>query len=253
MKQKLLFLLLFSVVHFSSAQNDFLLKGKIVSQSESLDNVTIFNKTKKVGSFSDEKGNFSIKVSVGDSLHFSAIHLKYYEHLITKEDSIKMILYIPMETNVKELNELTLTEYKSITPEALGIIPYGMKKFTPAERRLAQATGSTNQYGLNTQVSFDALLNAISGRTKMLKRALKTEKKELFIEGFRLDYNKEYIKDNLKIPEEYVEAFYFYLAELPIFKSIYEGYDKIKCEFELSKIAVEYLEILHSNQEKTDE
>jgi hypothetical protein len=49
----------------------------------------------------------------------------------------------------------------TITAESLGIIPYGQKKYTPAERKLYTATSGGG---------IDGLLNTISGRKAMLKK-----------------------------------------------------------------------------------
>ena len=127
---------------------------------------------------------------------------------------------------INQLSEVVLTEYRNITTESLGIIPKGMKTYTPAERKLKQATGGDNQYGLSTRVSFDAILNAISGRTRMLKKELEIEKKEILLENVKLDYSTEYLIKNLNIPEALTEGFLYYLIEDREFVSAYKSDNK---------------------------
>lgn len=252
MKHFLLSFLLITAFQFSFSQ-DFILKGKIVSQSESIENITVYNKSKTIGTFSDSNGYFNIKVAVGDSLLFSAIHLKIFKYKITVEDSTKTLLYFPMESRVNVLDDITVTEYKSITPESLRIIPSGMKIKTPVERRLYTA-GKFKWYSPLLiplgGMDVDGMINAISGRTAMLKKELEIEKKTFLIDEIKLDYDKKYLIEKLNIPEDYAEGFYFYLVDQPRFKGIYKGDDKIQCEFELAKLAVQYLEIIKSEEKR---
>ena len=59
------------------------------------------------------------------------------------------------------LKEVIVNEHPEITAENLGIIPYGQKKYTSAERKLYTATSGNG---------IDGLLNTISGRKAMLKK-----------------------------------------------------------------------------------
>lgn len=239
MKQKLFFLLLLFGNQFLLAQESFELKGKIVSQSSDLESITIFNQTQKKGTYSDASGYFFIQTSIADTLFFSAIHLKPYIHVITLNDSVKKVLFVPMESNVKELNELSLTEYKNITAEALGIVRPGIVVKTQAERKLLAAKDGI----LNT------LLNAISGRTKQFKKEVAVEKKEMLMEDLRFDFDAKYVIKKLQIPKDYVKGFYFYLVEQTEFVEAYKSKNQIKTEFVISKMAVQYKNIITPTKE----
>lgn len=241
MKQKLPFLLF--LVQFTYAQQDFILKGKVVSQSHQLEDINVVNVSQDVGVATERGGYFSIQAKVNDTIIFSAINLKGTMHIVMEQDKFKELLFIPMEVLVNQLNEVVMTEYRSITTESVGIVPRGMHKYTPAERKLKQATGGSNRYGLNSSVSFDAILNGISGRTKNLKKELEVEKKELLLKDVKLDYSNEYLVNRLHIPEELTEGFLYYLIEDREFIAAYKSDNKTTCEFVLSKVAVRYLEL----------
>lgn len=254
MKEKLLFIILFAFIAPQIlAQDEFELKGKIVSQSTNLEGINVINQTKSIGTATSRGGYFTIRASVNDTVIFSAVHLKAYLHIVKEEDKEKELFFVPMEALLTELEEVTLTKYQNITPEALGIIPKGMKKFTPAERRLA-STGDFKWYSpLLIPVggmSVDGLINAISGRTAMRKKELAVERNEILLENIKLDFDEEFITSKLKIPEDYVEGFYFYILDEAEFLRPYKAKNKTMTEFVLSKLASQYLELQKLNEDE---
>ncbi|WP_221259024.1 carboxypeptidase-like regulatory domain-containing protein [Flavobacterium okayamense] len=248
MNRKLFFTVAILLLYIQSCfgQESFVLNGKVVSQSNNLEGIHVINHSKDIGITTDRGGYFSIKAEVSDTLIFSAVHLKGYMHIVVEDDKQKELLFVPMEAMLTELEEITLTKYQNITPEALGIIPKGMKKFTPAERKLA-AAGDFRWYSpLLIPVggmSVDGLVNAISGRTAMLKKELVVEKNEMLLENIKLNYDKEFITNRLKIPEAYVEGFYFYILDEQEFLTSFKTKNKTMSEFVLSKLASKYLEL----------
>lgn len=223
-----------------------MLKGKVVSQSNNLEGIHVINQSKDLGITTDRGGYFSIKVAVSDTVIFSAVHLKGYLHIVSEEDKLKDLLFVPMEALLTELEEITLTKYQNITPEALGIIPKGMKKFTPAERKLASA-GDFRWYSPLLipigGMSVDGMLNAISGRTAMLKKELEVERKETLLEKIKLSYDKDFMMERLKIPEDYVDGFYYYILDDVEFLRPFKAKNKTMTEFALSKLVSSYMEL----------
>ena len=86
------------------------------------------------------------------------------------------------------------------------------------------------------------LVNAISGRTAMLKKEYEVEKKEFFMEDLMLTFGRTFFQEQLKIPEENIDGFLFYLAEDMEFRNFYKLHTKLMVEFELNKLAKQYLE-----------
>ncbi len=244
-KQLLLFLIFCPLVVLS--QNDSIVNGKVVSESSLLEGIHVINLSKQNGAVTDSRGYFKIKAKVSDTLQFSAINLKATRYVLKESDFSNDLVLIKMESLITELKEIAIINYKNINAVALGIIPANQKSYTPAERKLKAASEfkpeSTIYLGGITGVSlsFDAILNSISGRTTMLKKELVVERKEM-LQAETLDYfERKYFVETLKIPDEYVDGFLFYIVEKEKFINAMKDKNKTMASFVLSELAVEYL------------
>lgn len=241
MKKILLFLLVFN---FSFSQKSEI-KGKIVSESSNLEGIHVINKTQNKGVVTSSGGYFTIFANENDTLIFSAVHLEAVNHIVKKEDFSVELLFIKMNALVSPLEEVTMTKYKNITPEALGIIPKGMKTYTPAERKLKTASEMT----VGTIISLDAIINGISGRTAMLKKELKVERKELLMQQILENYDTKYFKDELGIPEANIDGFLFYAVENEELARAVKSGNKPVVGLLLSDLAINFLGFLEQEKE----
>lgn len=244
--QRLLWVLfiLFSFCGFS--QNQMVFKGKIVSDATDIEGVLIKNISTKQEAYSYRGGYFSINGKQNDTLMFSAFNLKATMHIIKDKDFGENLIFIPMPLNRTELKELAIIDYKSINAVSLGIVPANQKTYTPAERKLLTA-GQFKWYSpLLIPVggmSVDGLINAISGRTNMLKKEVEVEKKELLQIKLANKYDVNYINNTLKIPEEYVEGFMFYASDNQRFADAIKVKNYTMATFILSELASKYREL----------
>lgn len=238
--------LIFLLAFCGFSQNKTTINGKIVSDATDIEGVLIKNISTNQEIYSQRGGYFSISGRQNDTLIFSAFYLKATTHIITQKDFGENLIFIPMQLNRTELKELAITDYKSINAVSLGIVPKGQKTYTPAERKLLTA-GQFKWYSpLLIPVggmSVDGLINAISGRTNMLKKEVEVEKKELLQVKLANKYDKEYIINTLKIPEEYVEGFVFYTAENNRFAEAMRVKNYTMATFILSELASKYREL----------
>ena len=132
------------------------------------------------------------------------------------------------------LKEVVVNE-SSITAESLGIIPYGQKKYTPAERKLYTATSGGG---------IDGLLNSISGRKAMLKKDIIVEKKQQLL--VRIDglFEDKYYTETLKIPSDYIKGFQYYCIDDVPFANALRAKNKTMLFFLIVKLAENYNEII---------
>lgn len=238
LKKLLFFFLCFPMFIFS--QNDTLISGKVVSESNNLEGIHVFNSSQNKGEITDARGYFKIKVKVNDTLQLSAVHLKATQYIIQQHDVKAELIFVQMKSLISVLDEITLTEYKSINAVALGIIPANQKTYTPAERKVRTATT-----GL-----LDPLINWTSGRTTMLKNEIKVERKEQ-LQAKTSDYfERKYFVETLNIPEDYVDGFLFYIVENERYTRAMKDKNKTMATFILSELAVEYLKLKEFNTEK---
>lgn len=243
-KRLLLFLIFFPLVVLS--QNDSIINGKIVSESSLLEGIHVINLSKRNGAVTDSRGYFQIKAKVSDTLQFSAVNLKATRYVIKQTDFPNDLLLIKMESLITELEEVAIINYKNINAVALGIVPANQKTYTPAERKLA-AAGEFKWYSPLLiplgGMSVDGLINSISGRTAMLKKEVIVERKEM-LQAKTSDYfERKYFVETLKIPNEYVDGFLFYIVENEKFARSMKDENKTMATFVLSELAVEYLKL----------
>lgn len=221
------------------------LNGKVTADYNDLEGIYIVNLTTERATLTERGGYFSITASVGDTLMFSAVQFKGLKVAIKESDFEKELLFVKLETLVRSLDEVRINEYKNINAVSLGIISPNTKHYTPAERKLYTATGGgKNQYGLNTKISGDAILNAISGRTAMLKKEVEVEKKETLMEKISDYYDEKYFTETLKIPQDYVKGFLFYIVEDQKFVEAVNSKNKTMATFIMNELAVKYKELL---------
>jgi hypothetical protein len=225
------------------SQNDSILKGKIIVETNDNDGITIVNISNKTNTISGSGGYFKIKAKANDTIMFSAIHLVAKKHVVTKKDFGKDLLFIKLDIYTRHIKEIMVTNADDINAESLGLVPKGQKKHTPAERRLKTAGDLDGQWGLNTAFSIDPLFNAISGRTKQLKAELEVERKEFLQNKIYTNFDSEFIVNQLHIPEEYVEGYVFYIVEDAELKAAAKAKNKTLINFRMSALAVDYLKL----------
>ena len=253
-KKLFFYFLIFPVLGFS--QNDTIIKGKIVSESNLLEDIHVINLTENKGTVTDSRGYFQIKAKVSDTLQFSAINLKAIRYVLKESDLNKDLLFIKMESLINELDEVAIIQYKNINAVSLGIVPANQRTYTPAERKLAAAEDFKWYSPLLIPLggmSVDGLINSISGRTSMLKKELVVERKEM-LQAKTSDYfERSYFVETLNIPEDYVDGFMFYIVENERYTRAMKDKNKTMATFILSELATEYLklkesELLNTNQ-----
>nr|WP_241774363.1 carboxypeptidase-like regulatory domain-containing protein [Flavobacterium sp. Root935] len=209
-----------------------------MEQSTPIEGVNIINNTTQVATISDSDGNFSIAVREGDVLVFSAVNLDPLKRRITTEDLASNLLVVKMTAKEVELREVVVNENANITAENLGIIPYGQKKYTPAERKVYTATST----------SVDKLLNAISGRTAMLKKEVNVEKKEALFRKLEYLFDENYYTERLKIPVDYIKGFQLFCVEDAEFAVSLNTKNKTMSMFLITDLARKYLTILENEK-----
>ncbi len=226
---------------FAVSQNDSIIKGKLIVETNDNDGITIVNISNKTNTISGNGGYFNIKAKVNDTLLFAAIHLNVVKHIIIEKDFGKDLLFIKMTPKSKTIEQILITSNTVITPESLGLVAKGQKKYTVAERRL---------HAGNSGIGIGTLVNLITGYTKELKRNVEVEKKEMFQEKILKQFEKEYFTNTLKIPENYISGFLFYISEDKKTVELFKSKDKMMQMFKLSDLATEYLKTIETQNPK---
>ncbi len=226
------------------------INGTIISDSSSVEGVHILNLVNEKSTVSDQFGKFSIAAKEDDLLIFSAIHLEYTRKSVSKSEYQSGNLSVKVITKVTQLDEVVVTEYPRINAQELGIINYKPKEYTPAERKLRPAIMTKNDWLgiIGGKIPVDPFLYWVTGRTKMLKGELEVEKKELLLKKLD-DWNeKNYYVEELKIPSDYVDGFkYCVIYDEELMRCLTTN-NKLQGNFQLAKLAVDFLNYLKENE-----
>lgn len=225
-----------------------LIQGKIVSRSKNLEGIYVSNVNTGEAVLTAKGGYFGIDAQLNDTLMFSGALFMGYRRALDDVDFNREIILIPLEENelMSQLDEILITK---ITSESLGIVPVGIRKYTPAERRLYTANSGG---GL---IPIDMIVNAISGRTKMLKKALLYEKQEFRKEKLLNYFTVERLYEDFSIPEKYGTGFLYYsVSNEDVIRLLNDKtVTKTRLEQKLGELALEFLELIEERDESMNE
>ena len=204
-------------------------------ESNYVDGVNIKNETTNQTTVSRIEGYFRLPAKEGDIVVFSSVNLELFTKIVTQKDLINNELKIEMLLKSIILKSVIINDNAEISAEKLRIIPYGQKKYTPAERKLYTATSGGG---------IDGILNTISGRKQMLKKEILVEKKEQFLQKLEYLFEEKFYTQQLKIPKDYIKGFQYYCIENQDFSSALKAKNKTLCEFQIIKLAELYNQII---------
>ncbi|UOY07507.1 hypothetical protein L0P88_02885 [Muricauda sp. SCSIO 64092] len=200
--------------------------------------VTIQNSTARRATITDFDGNFSIQVREGDTLVFSAIQFKRKVLPVSRALMGSPFLQIPMEEFVNELQEVTVQPFglsgdiekdlsglqldEDVSAEALGLPNAEVKIITQSERKLYEATTGAGIVPLNP------ILNAITGRTRMLKNRIKIDRKYERTLKVQRDFADSIFLAEFKIPKTKMDDFMYFCEVDDEFQRLVSERDQLK-------------------------
>lgn len=249
---KFITVLLILIVPYRAFSQSIEISGRVETTSGVLlKDALVINLTSQKEAKIEPGGKFLIRAELNDILAFSGKQFST-ERIIVTESVLKSSDFKIIVDAVYQLDEVVINKYNNLDSESLGLVPKGQKRYTPAERRLKTASEFKPIFLLGTlaggALPIDPILNAISGRTKMLKRELEVEKKYQLIEQLNFAYTYQQLSEEFKIPEEHVPGFIYYVIEDKQASNFIKSKNNEMLRFLVSGLAVKYLEII--NDEK---
>jgi len=219
MSKQLAFLLFICTIIQTQAQEKrVIISGRIISDSQSAENIHIHNKNSKKGAVSYSQGEFSIPVKENDTLVFSGIQFYKKEIRITKEVIENKIISVKLFQKINELDEVEID--KSVNMAIALKLPNANKK------PLNKLDGRLNYYSqqsvpivilaslLGQQGGIEDLYNIISGNRKKdrkLKGLIDQDKLNVYnqemIVRIRFYFEDDFFIHTLKIPTESINEF----------------------------------------------
>ena len=247
---------LLMLISFLFSQGGFsqtLLKGKVISDTPNLDRIHVINLTNEKSTMTEKGGFFSILAKVTDTLMFSGMQIKGMQIVLKQSDFSENLFFMRLKQQITMLDEVYIKDYSEINSFSLGIIPFGTKSYTPAQRRLRTATApfvDLNAGGMaGGSVGVDPLINWLSGRTAMLKKELAVENKERLQVKIDNLYDDDFFIKKLKIPIEYVKGFQIYVVDDQRLIASIKSKNKTMTAFLLGELAEKYKQITFPKKE----
>jgi len=241
--------LLFSNCCLVNAQRTKDLTGKVTANGEDVTGVVVKNITTENATITNDEGLFEIPVHLNDTLIFLAVQYKNKVLPVASEIFNTDFVTVPLVDFVNELDEVVVSPYnlsgaidkdiqnltleKDVSAEALGLPNANVKIITQSERKLQEAskmsvTGGGGFGGAGGAFSINPIINAITGRTKMLKKRVAVDKKYTQTQAAQASFEVIFFTQTLKIPEGNIDDFMYYCEVDTAFQKTIETGDQLK-------------------------
>tara|TARA_R110002051_G_scaffold241712_1_gene302101 strand:- start:69696 stop:70511 length:816 start_codon:yes stop_codon:yes gene_type:complete len=240
--------LLFGFFSVKAQELRQLLQGNIKSFTDEVQDVTVQNISSGKGTISDGYGFFSIAVQRNDSIVFSAVQFKKKTLVVTAAMLQSERIIVTLEEANNELDEVIVMPYNLtgdlakdmktqnvVVAATLGLPNAYVQKKTQSERLLAEADGGNwiksagaGYGGAGGSINLHKILNRISGRTKMLKKRVARDERNVVIEDLLHFFPDSVLHSELKIPEGRVYEFVYFCEADTNFSPLMQANDLIK-------------------------
>ena len=155
-------------------------------------------------------------------------------HTVVKADFGFSGILIAMKEDVNQLEGVEVSKYRKITAQDLGILQHKPIERTFAEKRLYSATHSGSGV-----LSIDLVVNAITGKTKILKKVVANEK-NLIVAEYIVAHLSDFMKKDLKLSEEEINVLAYFVMERSDFHDLVRKKDNKPMEFLLIEAWSDY-------------
>ncbi len=204
------------------------IKGKVIVADDEIEGIHVINKTASKFTITNYNGEFTIPAKLGDTIVFSALKYKPKEMVVHSEIIKSKTLNVYLTELVNQLDQVIVGKVLSgdllsdienseakrdINFYDLGIPGYTGKPLTQSERRLNEATTGGGFLPLNP------ILNAISGRTKMLKNQIKLERLDECLDRIKSELSVIFFENN-QLGDSLRTDFFYYCSEDIVFSNI---------------------------------
>lgn len=205
------FLFTFTTV---SAQDDGrnVLRGTVLYRNVPVSNENVINIDTEKAVISNDGGEFAIRVKVGDQLAFSAVNYQLKVVEITEAILANERLVVEVNEKVTELDEVVVTpenqeKFLEAQNERFKEVEYETDRSTEVENIALTQQERGLRNGINFVNIFKALAN--SGQ----KDAAEKRPRLKISEVLRQVYDDEFFVVDLKLPQDKIDDFLFFVDE----------------------------------------
>lgn len=220
------------------------LEGQIKSEDKDVADVHVLNTTSGRATITDVQGFFKIVARPNDTIYFSAVHYKKKEIVVSLEMLNSKMIFVTLESFTNELDEVIVRPFnlsgdlsldmKSleidpvVTASTLNLPNAYAKNYTQSERLLKEAAMPKFNIGMLLSLPVNPIINAITGRTKMLKNRVTVDKKYAHTQAIEQSIVDSLFINELKIPKENRADFMYFCEVDEEFQVLSTGPDELK-------------------------
>lgn len=194
-----------------------ILRGRVVSDSLKVENITVLNITSNVGAVTDNDGNFALYARPTDTLFFSSITFRSQHLPLKKEHFVEARLIIKMDVNVTVLDEVVIipltgdlgkdSQNSRVKNFNSPFDPVAIAKSTFPKSKLPQNTAVPSNESTLTGLDFRKISELIFGKRKKKDDPDKYLKQKSFITTAKELYTHHFFTQTLKIPHAEIGIF----------------------------------------------
>lgn len=209
-------------VLFSQERKSFVLNGTVFSDSLTLENVHIINKTNLKGTITNNNGKFMLPVKVGDTLHISHINFEVKQLIISISDKIIKKTSVNLYSKTHTLNEVTIKKRKSIFYVDPQIMPHSMVNATTLKLPYANVKAKPENKDVlrpesGLAVNLVSVINTFNGKRKKAKELKNAKIRDQKFDKLRNQFQDSFFYVDLKIREGFINQFLEYCIKEGIY------------------------------------
>lgn len=211
-KYTVLLILVIFATQFTVSQSDTAqrIQGVVLYKNTPVPNENVINVDTEIATATDAEGEFAIAVNKGDKLAFTAMNYELKTVEITDEIIQNRRLVVEVNEKVTELDEVIVTpedreRYIQLKNEEFKSFSYEKDASTQTTNYAIPVSQRGMQYGLNFVNIYKALFKSNSKKD--------SGKPILPSQVMRQLYDDEFFVVDLKIPQNQIDAFLFYVDD----------------------------------------
>ncbi|MDT7829712.1 carboxypeptidase-like regulatory domain-containing protein [Pricia sp. S334] len=208
----LIFLLFAVATVFAQDDGREILRGAVLYRNVPVPNQNVINIDTENAVISNDNGEFAIRVKVGDQLAFSAVNYQLEVVEITDAILANERLVVEVNEKVTELDEVVVSpenreKFLDVQNERFGEVEYEIDRSTEVENIAQGQMVKGMKDGINFVNIFKALAKA--GKKDDTERRPRLKMSEVL----RQVYEDEFFVVDLKLPQDKIDDFLYYVDE----------------------------------------
>ncbi len=229
----LFFFCYLSFTGFLFAQEEYLLKGRVIVPNGNQSGIVVINLVNEKETKTDDSGYFEIDAKEDDLVVFSAEYIEYTRRIIEREDIEKKGFEITILPKSVMIDEVEIFNFDGLDAVSLGILSKPAKKYTKGQRLLRSSRGFT-----------EGIIGIFNPEIKKYRlRVIDVEKEVALLQKLQDMFDDEYYEVYFNLKQDQINSFQYFALGKQEIKTNLQNENKFLVSFFLSKYSVEFLNL----------